>query len=192
MEAQLWRWREPIGPKSSWRLSCCLRSIVWCRLRCSLTKSSICRLRSCTWWLICSLRCCSLLCFCRFIALCLQPTKRVAQVTYTWNIRENEYSSKYGNTYSFWFSKFISSLPWSFTSDACLASSCIMSFFLALPTLDCLVHLRNSIRVPWLFRISFSLLWWSDRWFIHMRSNRSSWLVLTHSNWPDIGCIISL
>ena len=48
-----------------------------------------------------------------------------------------------------------------------------MSFFLALPTLDCLIHLRNSIRVPWLFRISFSLLWWSARWFIHMRSNRS-------------------
>ncbi|KAL4618934.1 hypothetical protein ACB092_06G047000 [Castanea dentata] len=48
-----------------------------------------------------------------------------------------------------------------------------MSFFLALPTLDCLIHPRNSIRVPWLFKISFSLLWWSARWFIHMRSNKS-------------------
>ena len=171
MEAQLWGWREPVGPRCSWRLSCCLRSIVWCRLRCSLTKSSVCRLRSSTWWRRCSLRCCSLLCCCRSTALCLQIG--FVQVTYTWNIWENDYSSKLGNTYSFWFSKSISSLLWSFTSDACLAPSCIMSLFLALPTLDCLVHPRNSIRVPWLFRISFSLLWWSARWFIHVRSNRS-------------------
>nr|XP_023899070.1 uncharacterized protein LOC112010923 isoform X2 [Quercus suber] len=53
-----------------------------------------------------------------------------------------------------------------------------MSFFMALPTLDCLVHPRNSIRVPRLFRISFSLLWWSARWFIHMRSNRSRFLTI--------------
>ena len=101
------------------------------------------------------------------------PTKRVVQVTYTWNIGGNEYSSKHGNTYSCWFSKSISSLPWGFTGYACLAPSCIMSFFVALPTFDCLVHHRNSIRVSWLFRISFSLLLWSARWFIHMRSNRS-------------------
>ena len=72
MEAWLWGWREPVGPRCNWRLICYLRSIVWYKLRCSLTKSFVCRLRSSTWWLRCSLRCCSLLCFCRFTILCLQ------------------------------------------------------------------------------------------------------------------------
>ena len=60
-------------PQIQLEVELCLIYIVWCKLRCSLTKNSVCRLRSSTWWLRCNLRCYNLFFFFfRFTTLCLQ------------------------------------------------------------------------------------------------------------------------
>ena len=73
-ESSIVRMKKTSLPQIQLEVELCLIYIVWCRLRCYLTKNSICRLRSSTWWLRCNLRCCSLFFFFffRFTTLCLQ------------------------------------------------------------------------------------------------------------------------
>ena len=84
-ESSIVRMKKTSLPQIQLEVELCLIYIVWCKLRCSLTKNSVCRLRSSTWWLRCNLRCCSLLCFCRFTSLCLQ---RGLQKLHTHEIQE--------------------------------------------------------------------------------------------------------
>ena len=139
-------------PRCSWRLSCCLRSIVWCRLRCSLTKNSVCRLRSSTWWLRCNLRCCSLLCWCRFTALCLQIG--------LYKLHTHEIYEEMTIVQSM---EILTAFDLASFSLLCHGVSPVM------PVLHPLALCPSF----WLFKIFFSLLSWSVRWFIHLRSDRS-------------------
>ena len=72
-ESSIVRMKKTSLPQIQLEVELCLIYIVWCKLRCSLTKNSVCRLRSSIWWLRCNLRCCSLFFFFfRFTTLCLQ------------------------------------------------------------------------------------------------------------------------
>ena len=103
-------------------------------------------------WLKCSLRCCNLLCCCRSTTLCLQ--------TRLYKLHTDEIYEEMIIVQSM---EILTAFDLASFSLLCHGVSPVM------PVLHPLALCPSF----WLFKIFFSLLSWSVRWFIHLRSDRS-------------------